>query len=157
MATEVLKLLTGTGAPLIGRMLVIDALAASVREIPYGPADTTPGPTTKETPMARDDEISPTEVAALLDSDADVTLLDVREPWEAEIASLPGATLIPLGELPERLGELPEGREVIAYCHAGVRSLRAAGLLQANGFAVRSMAGGIDGWSRTVDPGLPRY
>jgi len=156
MATEALKLLTGIGRPLAGRVLVFDAAAATVREIAYGAADDHGVDEGGET-MADIEEISPSDTEALLDSGADVTLLDVREPWEAEIAALPGAVLIPLGELPDRIGELDPDREVIAYCHGGVRSLRAAGVLQEAGLKVRSMAGGIDGWSRTVDPDVPRY
>jgi adenylyltransferase/sulfurtransferase len=160
MATEVLKVLTGIGRPLAGRVLVFDAAAATVREIAYGAADAQgmgENEDEDEGTMADIQEISPTETAELLQSGADVTLLDVREPWEAEIAALPGAVLIPLGELPDRIGELDPDREVIAYCHGGVRSLRAAGALQEAGLKVRSMAGGIDGWSRTVDPDVPRY
>ena len=156
MATEALKLLSGVGRPLAGRVLVFDAAAATVREIAYGAADEKHVEESGET-MAEVREISADETDALLRSGADVTLLDVREPWEAEIAALPGAVLIPLGELPDRVGELDPDREVIAYCHGGVRSLRAAGVLQDAGLKVRSMAGGIDAWSRTVDPDVPRY
>lgn len=153
MASEVLKLLTGLGAPLIGAALVVDAASAEVRRIEYGAADDS----REEAPMARIEEIEPAEAAAAVQDDADVVLLDVREPWEAEVASVPGAVLIPLGELGDRLGELDADRPVITLCHAGVRSLRAAQLLQVAGFEVRSVAGGIDAWSRTVDPAIPRY
>jgi adenylyltransferase/sulfurtransferase len=156
MATEVLKLLTGIGRPLIGRVLVFDAAAATVREIAYGAADDH-GTTEDEGTMADIEEISPAETAELLRDGADITLLDVREPWEAEIAALPGSVLIPLGEIQDRVGELDPAKPIIAYCHGGVRSLRAAGALQAAGLQVRSMAGGIEGWSRTVDPDVPRY
>jgi molybdopterin/thiamine biosynthesis adenylyltransferase/rhodanese-related sulfurtransferase len=157
MATETLKLLTGIGIPLAGRVLVFDAAAATVREIAYGAADEHADESGDQGTMADIEEISPSDTAELLGSGAAVTLLDVREPWEAEIAALPGSVLIPLGELPDRIGELDPDREVVAYCHAGVRSMRAAGLLQAAGLRVRSMAGGIDGWSRTVDPDVARY
>lgn len=156
MATEALKLLTGIGRPLIGRLLVFDAAAATVREIAYGAADEH-GTDEDEGTMADIEEIAPTDAAALLASGADVTLLDVREPWEAEIAALPGSVLIPLGELSDRIGELDPDRPVIAYCHGGVRSLHAARKLQDAGLRVRSIAGGIDGWSRTVDTDVPRY
>jgi adenylyltransferase/sulfurtransferase len=155
MATEALKLLTGIGRPLIGRLLVIDAAAATVREIAYGAADE--HGTDDEGTMTDIEEISPAATAELLAGGADVTLLDVREPWEAEIAALPGSVLIPLGELSDRVGELDPSRPVIAYCHGGVRSMHAARKLQDAGLQVRSMAGGIDGWSRTVDLRLPRY
>ena len=107
--------------------------------------------------MADIEEITPAATAELLESGADFTLLDVREPWEAEIAALPGSVLIPLGEISDRLGELDASKPVIAYCHGGVRSMHAAKKLQEAGLQVRSMAGGIDGWSRTVDTDVPRY
>lgn len=156
MATEVLKVLTGLGRPLAGRLLVVDAADASVREIAYGAADGPVGPGT-ERGMPPVEEITPQDTADLLAKDADVQLVDVREPWEADIAALPGAVLLPLGELADRTGELDPAREVIAYCHGGVRSLRGADVLQRAGFRVRSMAGGIDAWSRTVDSSVPRY
>jgi molybdopterin/thiamine biosynthesis adenylyltransferase/rhodanese-related sulfurtransferase len=156
MATEALKLLTGIGRPLTGRVLVFDAAAGTVREIAYGAADDQ-GRNEDRGTMPDIEEISPSETEQLLESGAHITLLDVREPWEAELASLPGAVLIPLGELTDRVGELDADREIVVHCHSGVRSLRAAGILQAAGLRVRSMAGGIDGWSRTVDPEVPRY
>ncbi|MDQ1512405.1 MAG: sulfur-carrier protein adenylyltransferase/sulfurtransferase [Microbacteriaceae bacterium] len=157
MATEVLKLLAGVGRPLAGRVLVVDALSASVREIAYSTADGLENGT-REVPMAAEDEdMTVEEVSDLLADGGNVQLVDVREPWEAEIASLPGSTLIPLGTLGDRLAELDPDRPVVAYCHAGVRSARAAERLRAAGFRARSMAGGIDRWSRTVDPSVPRY
>jgi adenylyltransferase/sulfurtransferase len=156
MATEVLKLLTGVGRPLVGRVLVVDALSASMREIEYLPADP-PGRTGTETRMTDDHDVTVEEVSDLLTDGADVQLVDVREPWEAEIASLPGSTLIPLGSLESRTGELDKARPVIAYCHGGVRSADAAERLRAAGFDARSMKGGIDRWSRRVDPSVPRY
>ena len=84
--------------------------------------------------------------------DAPPLLLDVREPWEAAIAAIAGSTLIPLGELGDRVGELDPAASVVVYCHLGVRSEYAAELLASAGFAdVRNLAGGIDAWSRTVD------
>ena len=85
-------------------------------------------------------------------------VLDVREPWESERASLPGVTLIPMREIPARVAELPAEREVVVMCHHGGRSANAAQWLARNGFArVYNLAGGIDAWSRTVDPAVPRY
>jgi sulfur-carrier protein adenylyltransferase/sulfurtransferase len=157
MATEALKLLAGVGRPLAGRLLVVDALAASVREIRYAAADVL-SPERREPLVAQQNgDVSVQEVADLLEDGAAVQLLDVREPWEAEIAALPNATLIPLGTLPHRMGELEQGKPVIAFCHAGVRSADAAARLRAAGFDARSMAGGIDRWSRQVDPAVPRY
>jgi adenylyltransferase/sulfurtransferase len=157
MATEVLKLLTGVGRPLVGRVLVVDALTASVREIGYTAADTDEERTKERRVADEDVDLTVEEVSGLLTDGADVQLVDVREPWEAEIAALPGSTLIPLGALRDRLDELDPDKPVIAYCHVGGRSARAAARLRAAGFRAHSMAGGIDGWSRTVDPSIPRY
>lgn len=97
----------------------------------------------------------------MLSTGEPVTLVDVRQPWEHETAALPGSVLVPLPELEERWTELeggPVGRLVVTYCHHGVRSLGAAALLEAKGFdTVASLAGGIDAWSRLVDPKVPRY
>lgn len=90
-------------------------------------------------------------------------LLDVRQPWENELVALASSLLIPLDELDERWPEIEEARQapdtlIVAYCHHGVRSLSAAALLEAKGVGpVVSLAGGIDAWSRVVDPALPRY
>ena len=90
-------------------------------------------------------------------------LLDVRQPWENELASLASSLLVPLPELDERWPEVaeaqaPADRLIVAYCHHGVRSLSAAAVLEAHGVGpVVSLAGGIDAWSRLVDPALPRY
>jgi adenylyltransferase/sulfurtransferase len=86
-----------------------------------------------------------------------VQRLDVREPWEYGLARIPGAVLIPLGELAGRLGELDPARPVAAYCHHGSRSLHALHLLNGAGFAdIAHLAGGIDAYSR-LDPSVPRY
>ena len=91
-------------------------------------------------------------------SDAPPRLLDVREPWEADLASIPGSTLIPLHELGARARDLDPAASVVVYCHLGVRSRLAAEHLSAIGFAdVRNLAGGIDAWSRSVDPSVERY
>jgi adenylyltransferase/sulfurtransferase len=156
MATEVLKVLTGLGRPLAGRLLVVDALAPSVREIAFGAADPTE-PKQEERPMDENEDVDVEEVAALLERGEQVQLVDVREPWEAEIATLPGATLIPLGSLEDRFGELDPEVPVIAYCHHGMRSADAVERLATAGFAARSMTGGIDRWSRRVDDSVPRY
>ena len=85
-------------------------------------------------------------------------LLDVREPWEAEIAAIDGSVLIPLGDLGDRAGELDPAASVVVYCHLGVRSRLAAEHLASIGFAdVRNLAGGIDAWSRDVDASVERY
>ena len=87
-------------------------------------------------------------------------VVDVREPWEHALAALPGSVLVPLGELEARAGELapPAGALVVTYCHHGVRSLSAAGFLARSGVEpVVSLAGGLDAWSRDIDPTVPRY
>lgn len=162
MATETLKLLTGIGTPLLGRLLIFDAARGTVREVAYRAADDDAahagGPVENGEEAMAVEEISAEDTAALLQSDAPVTLVDVREPWEVEVAAIPGATAIPLGSLADRIGEIDaDGKTVVVYCHGGVRSLRGAQLLQRAGLDVRSMAGGIDAWSRTVDPTVPRY
>ena len=181
MAGEALKLLTGIGEPLLGRVAVFDGLSGRTREIVYRRA--TDAPTSRpaaeraktrpavvaagrvsaqsgarrEVP-APSGEVEATALADELASDAPPLLLDVREPWEAQIASIPGSTLIPLGELGARIGELGSAASVVAYCHVGVRSARAVQVLEASGIAsARHLAGGIDAWSRSVDPAMARY
>ncbi len=85
-------------------------------------------------------------------------LLDVREPWEYEKARIEGSQLVPMGEIPARLGELDPDREVITICHHGGRSMQVGMFLEKSGFAkVHNLAGGVDSWSRTVDPSVPLY
>ena len=106
-------------------------------------------------------EVTVDEVAAMKSRGEDFLLLDVRQPEEFAICKIEGATLIPLGELGQRLDDLrdlADGRPVIAHCHHGVRSLTAAALLKQAGFEnVCSMSGGIDAWSAKIDPKIPRY
>ena len=85
-------------------------------------------------------------------------LLDVREPWEIEIAAIPGATQIPMGDIPSRLQELDPDRPTVVLCHHGARSLNVTMWLRQQGLEhVQSLAGGIDQWSRSIDPSVPRY
>ena len=85
-------------------------------------------------------------------------LLDVREPWEYEKARIEGATLMPMRELPSRVGQIDEDKEVVAICHHGGRSMQVAMFLEKQGFKrVHNLVGGIDAWSRTVDPAIPLY
>ena len=105
-------------------------------------------------------QIAAAELAAWL-ADASrekPVLLDVREPWEWQLARLAGAQHIPMREVPARLGELDPGREVVAICHHGGRSQQVAAFLENNGFAkIHNLVGGVDAWSRTVDPAVPLY
>jgi rhodanese-related sulfurtransferase len=105
-------------------------------------------------------QISPKELAAWLadESREKPQLLDVREPWEWDRARIEGAQHIPMRELPARYGELDPERQVVAICHHGARSQHVAMFLERNGFAeVHNLQGGVDGWSRTVDPAVPLY
>jgi rhodanese-related sulfurtransferase len=105
-------------------------------------------------------QITPAQLAAWL-ADASrekPVLLDVREPWEWELARLEGAQHIPMRDIPARLAELDDEREVVAICHHGGRSQQVAVFLEKNGFAkIHNLQGGVDAWSRTVDPAVPLY
>jgi rhodanese-related sulfurtransferase len=103
-------------------------------------------------------EIDPAELQARLSAGVAVALLDVREGWEREICAIAGSSHIPLGQLAARVGELPAGRDLVVYCHHGGRSLQAALWLRQRGFPqAASLAGGIDEWALTIEPGLARY
>lgn len=177
-ATEAIKLIIGQGQPLVGRLLIYDALAMSFRtlKIRRDPDCPVCGPnaTIKElqdyeyfcgvTPHADGEDAAPISVVTtgqlneLLGSGQKVTLLDVRTPEEWQITRLPGAKHIPLDDLPRRMNELDTADEMVVYCHHGQRSARAIGFLQKMGFSkLKNLAGGIDAWSQHVDPTLPRY
>jgi rhodanese-related sulfurtransferase len=103
-------------------------------------------------------EIDPTEFKRRLDGGHAVYLIDVREPWEVAIAGLPQAVNIPLNELPQRLQELDPKADTVVMCKSGGRSRRAAGFLVARGFErVANLTGGIDAWTRDIDPSLQIY
>jgi adenylyltransferase/sulfurtransferase len=175
-ATEVVKLVLGKGDPLVGRLLLVDALPMSFRELKLSKDPECPvcgaNPTVKElidyeqfcgirgeeTPVnATVPEIQPEELKRRLDAGENIQVLDVREPFEYQIANL-GAKLIPLGELAQRTAELDAKREIVTHCKGGVRSLKAAEILRQAGFQkVSSMAGGILAWSDKVDPKVPKY
>jgi rhodanese-related sulfurtransferase len=105
-----------------------------------------------------DIEISPKEVNERVARGDKLLLVDVREQWEYDLCQIPGAKLIPLGTLPANLNTLLDAREVICYCHHGMRSLDAAVWLRQQGVeGVKSMAGGIERWSVEVDSQVPRY
>ncbi|HZE88399.1 MAG TPA: rhodanese-like domain-containing protein [Verrucomicrobiae bacterium] len=102
--------------------------------------------------------ISPKELKSILDSGAKLLLLDVRQPEEVQAASLPGATNIPMGEVPYRMDELDKGASIVVYCHHGMRSQQIVQLLTMRGFTdVRNLTGGINAWSVEVDAKTPRY
>jgi adenylyltransferase/sulfurtransferase len=102
-------------------------------------------------------QLSAKELKRRIDAGEEVYLLDVREPWEFKIAQI-GGKLIPMNEVPQRLTEIDREREIIVQCHHGVRSQRVAEFLQQSGFPrVVNLAGGIDAWSREVDPSVSKY
>jgi molybdopterin/thiamine biosynthesis adenylyltransferase/rhodanese-related sulfurtransferase/molybdopterin converting factor small subunit len=177
-ATEAVKLILGVGETLVGRLLLYDALAMRFRELklrrnPECPACGDHPTITKlidyqqfcgvpqqEAPMtgAKEGEIDPVEVKAKLDRHDNFLLLDVREPHEYQICNIPGAKLIPLGDLPKRVNELDSSVEIVAHCKSGVRSGKAVEFLKQAGFKkVKNMTGGILAWSDKVDPKVPKY
>ncbi|MEP6764981.1 MAG: molybdopterin-synthase adenylyltransferase MoeB [Gemmatimonadaceae bacterium] len=168
-STEVIKWLTGIGRLLIGRLLMLDLLDHSTNEISIqrdpncqacgtgsrSNASTTQRQSTMNEPAP---ELDVTSLKARLNNGENITLLDVREPWESAIASLPNATLIPLSTLPNARSTLDCTREYVVYCHHGMRSAMAANWLKSQGFEhVSNMTGGIDMWSAIVDPSVPQY
>ncbi len=103
-------------------------------------------------------EVSVQELKRRLDAGEQFQLLDVREPWEIALASLPGSIHIPLGQLPARLAELQTDSDLIVMCKSGGRSRRATELLLARGFdRAANLSGGIDAWAEEIDPDLPTY
>jgi len=181
-ANEAVKLILGIGEPLVGRLLLFDALGMRFRELKLrkDPACPICGPNPTVTALidydqfcgigaandasadAKDtfpmDEITATELKAKIDRGDAFTLLDVREPFEYEIARIPGATLIPLGTVAARVSELNPNEEIVLQCKGGVRSAQALGILQQAGFTkLKNLKGGILAWSSDVDPSVPKY
>ncbi|MGV8895703.1 MAG: ThiF family adenylyltransferase [Rhodoglobus sp.] len=159
MSTEAIKLITGIGTPLVGRVTIVDALTGSFRELSFE-KDPTAEPITAlidYDAFCGASDSGGTAASELVTRCGDYTLLDVREPWEVELVSLPGAIPIPLGSLPARLGELDPAKPVVAYCHHGVRSAAARDILTAAGFDASHLAGGIDSWALENDPDMLRY
>jgi adenylyltransferase/sulfurtransferase len=177
-ATEVIKLILGSGDSLIGRLLLVDALAMRFRELrvrknPECPVCGT-NPTVKalidynqfcgirgeeaEAPAsAKIPEIQPEELKRRLDAGEDIYVLDVREPHEYQICNL-GGHLIPLGDLPKRVHELDSSREIVVHCKSGGRSAKAVEFLRQSGFKRASnLTGGILAWATKIDPSLPKY
>ena len=103
-------------------------------------------------------DLTAERVAQRLRDEDPPLLLDVREPWECALASLPGAVSIPMGDLASRLHEIPTDRDVVVVCHHGNRSYQVASWLAAQGFdRIANLSGGIDAWSQSVDPSIPTY
>ncbi len=176
-ATETVKLILGIGEPLVGRLLLYDALAMRFRELKLRRNVDCPvcgdHPTIRELidyeqfcgipnqqhePVAVEGDIDPVEVKAKIDRGDPFVLIDVREPHEYQICKIPYAKLIPLGDLPKRVNELDSADEIVAHCKSGVRSAKAVDFLKQAGFRkVRNMKGGILAWSDKVDPSVPKY
>jgi len=175
-ATETLKILLGAGSPLVGRLLLVDALGMRFREVRLrkDPACVVCGPSPTVTRLidyedfcglapagadgGAEDSITPEALKRRIDSGKPPVLLDVREPRETRIFALPGAVEIPLGALPGQANRLDPESEIVVYCKTGARSGRAADYLARSGFRrVRNLEGGIDRWIREVDPAAPRY
>ncbi len=178
-ATETIKLLLGIGTPLIGRLLLYDALAMSIDEVRLrkNPKCAVCGPNPTVTELidyeqfcgvpGHDHEvesagaawdITPVELARQLAGERPPRLIDVREPHELEISRIAGADLIPLGELAARMSELDSATDIVLHCKTGGRSMRALEMLRTAGFRkLKNLKGGINAWARDVDPKLPTY
>ena len=174
-ATEAVKLILGIGEPLVGRLLLYDALGMRFRELKLRRSPECPvcgdhptvtklidyqqfcGVVKQEAPVDTS-EIDAVELKAKLDRHDEFVLLDVREPHEFQICRIPGSVLIPLGDLPKRVSELDASKEIVAHCKMGGRSAKAVEFLRQSGFGkVRNMKGGITAWSEKVDPSVPKY
>jgi molybdopterin/thiamine biosynthesis adenylyltransferase/rhodanese-related sulfurtransferase len=174
-ATETIKLILGKGEPLIGRLLVYDALTMTFEELKIRRNPKCPvcgeQPEIKhlidydafcgiggQTSENDDASVVPLELRHEIDSGRRIFLLDVREPHEYGIAHIEGSTLIPLNQLPERVSELNSSDDIVVYCHTGGRSARATDFLRGLGYKrVRNLEGGIEAWAVLVDNSLARY
>jgi len=177
-ATEVIKLILGAGEPLIGRLLLVDALAMRFRElrvrknpecpvcganpkvkelIDYNQFCGVRGEESEAKLSAKIPEIQPEELKRRLDAREEIFVLDVREPHEYQIVNIKGH-LIPLGDLPTRVHELDSSREIVVHCKSGARSAKAVDFLRQSGFKrVSNLAGGILAWADRIDKSLPKY
>ena len=177
-ATEVVKLILGSGNPLIGRLLLVDALEMKFRELKLrknpecpicGPNRTIHAlidydqfcgihPEPPPSPGLTEYEISVTELKQRMDRGDNFVLIDVREPHEADICTIPGARLIPKGSVPTRVNELNSADEFVIHCKSGKRSAEIVDFLRKAGFRkVKNLRGGILAWSDEVDPSVPKY
>ena len=174
-ATEVIKLIVGIGTPLIGRLLMVDALDMRTRELKLTKDPACPICSASRTidrlmdyevfcglgdkMLVQNAEIAAGDVANLLKEHSQrVTLLDVRDPHEWDICRIDGAKHIPLGSLPERLHELDTADEIVVYCLMGGRSRKAINILYEAGFRkLRNLSGGIRSWASNVDQSMPIY
>ena len=175
-ATEAIKLILGSGEPLIGRLLLVDALAMRFRELKLRKNPDCPvcgehrtitrlidyeqfcGIRGEEKPVTdKLGDMTPEELKERLDRGDDLFVLDVRDPHEYQICNLSGH-LIPLKDLPQRVGELDASREIVVHCKMGGRSAKAVDFLKQQGFTnVHNLVGGINAWAERVDPKMPKY
>jgi adenylyltransferase/sulfurtransferase len=178
-ATEVIKLILGKGDSLVGRLLLVDALNMRFRELKLRKNPECPvcgvNPTVTalidyehfcgivpETPQEKIvkngiPQISVKDLKARRDAGEDIFLLDVREPYEVQIAQI-GGTVIPQNDVPQRLAEIPRDREIVVHCRSGARSQRIAEFLKQSGYQnVVNLAGGILAWSDEIDPSVQKY
>jgi len=183
-ATETIKLLLGTGEPLIGRLLLVDALSMRFRELKLrknpecvicgpnptvtrlidyevfcgvAPEPASPSAVVSSAPMSKN-EVSVEELKGMRDRGESFVLVDVREPREWAISDLPGSVKIPLNSLPQSLEKLAKEDEIVVYCRTGVRSANAVGFLQKMGYAkVKNLVGGINLWAERIDPSMAKY
>jgi molybdopterin/thiamine biosynthesis adenylyltransferase/rhodanese-related sulfurtransferase len=176
-ALETIKMIVGNGRPLIGRLLLFDALNLKFRELKLHKNPDCPvcgkHPSIKQlidyeqfcgirgeeyVESANVPEISPTEMKKWMDESRPFVLVDVREPHEFQICSIPGSTLIPLGDVPKRMNELNSADEIVVHCRSGMRSAKAVELLMQAGFRkIHNLKGGVLAWSDQVDPSMPKY
>src|SRR5581483_7768787 len=171
-ATEVIKIVCGIGEPLIGRMLLVDALTMKFQELRLRKDPECPmcGTRTIQELIDYDQfcgirgqeqqqvgDMTVEELKRRIDAGENLYILDVREPHEYAIANL-GGHLIPLNDLPKRVGELDRDREIVAHCKSGGRSAKAVDFLRQQGFTnVKNLSGGITAWSEKIDPKVPKY
>ncbi len=173
-AVQAVNMILGKGDTLIGRLLVFYGRETSFEEFRFkrNQGCDVCGSSPKivrlidyerfcgvESPLrVSTEEIDPLSLKSYLDHGADLVLLDVREPYEYDFCHLEGSKLVPLGQLLDRLSELDKTRDIVVYCHTGVRSGRAVEFLKERGFShVRNLKGGIKAWSEQVDPLIPAY
>ena len=177
-ATEAIKLILGIGDTLIGRLILFNALSMKFRELKLRKDPKCPicgesptinqlidyeqfcgiGTEADEVVLEADSVITARRLNERLNRGDEISILDVREPHEFEICRILGSTLIPLGELQSRVGELDRDSEIVAHCRSGVRSAKAVKLLREAGFTkVRNLTGGVLAWSNEVDPTMPKY
>ncbi len=178
-ANEAIKLILGIGNPLIGRLMLFNALKMQFRELKLQKDPSCPicgtnrtitelidyeefcgirGEESAPQTVDENEEITVKQLKARMDRGEDLTIIDVREPYEYAIARIPGTKLIPLGQLEERAGELDPNTEIILHCRSGKRSADALNRLKARGFVrLKNVVGGITAWSDEVDPSVPKY